>query len=152
MEALRRARQQLLSFLLRHGRVYTGRTPWSKAHSSWLCGQTFEHPAHQIVLAEYRHAIEEAEVRLKRLTAQVTETAALRAVRRRRRRLSRRTRGVAFMIAVTFVAEIGYVRRFDNPRQLMAYLGLVPSERWFHACRFVLVSRLNPKNGCQFTL
>jgi len=61
MEALRRARQQLLSFLLRHGRVYTGRTPWSKAHSSWLCGQTFEHPAHQIVLAEYRHAIEEAE-------------------------------------------------------------------------------------------
>ena len=44
MEALRRARQQLLSFLLRHGRVYTGRTPWSKAHSSWLCGQTFEHP------------------------------------------------------------------------------------------------------------
>jgi len=41
---------------------YTGRTPWSKAHSSWLCGQTFEHPAHQIVLAEYRHAIEEAEV------------------------------------------------------------------------------------------
>jgi hypothetical protein len=76
MAALRRARQQLLSFLLRHGRVYTGRTPWSKAHSSWLCGQPFEHPAHQIVLAEYRHAIEEAKVRLKRLTGQVMETAA----------------------------------------------------------------------------
>ncbi|VTZ27116.1 hypothetical protein MPC4_350003 [Methylocella tundrae] len=67
MEALRRARQQLLSLPLRHGRICTGRTPWSKAHSSWLCGQTFEHPAHQIVLAEFRHAIEEAEVRLKRL-------------------------------------------------------------------------------------
>jgi transposase len=38
------------------------------------------------------------------------------------------TRGVAFMTAVTFVVEIGDVRRFDNPRQLMAYLGLVPSE------------------------
>src|SRR5689334_24902848 len=37
-------------------------------------------------------------------------------------------RGVAFMTAVTFVAEIGDVRRFDSPRQLMAYLGLVPSE------------------------
>jgi len=127
MESLRRARQQLLSFLLRHGRVYTGRTPWSKAHSSWLCRQTFEHLAHQIVLAEYRHAIEEAEVRLKRLTEQVTETAAswsMAPVVKAYQAM----RGVAFMIAVTFVAEIGDVRRFDNPRQLMAYLGLVPSE------------------------
>lgn len=38
-------------------------------------------------------------------------------------------RGVAFMTAVIYVVEIGDVRRFDNPRQLMAYLGLVPSER-----------------------
>jgi hypothetical protein len=38
-------------------------------------------------------------------------------------------RGVSFIVAVTFVAEIGDVRRFDNPRQLMAFLGLVPSER-----------------------
>jgi transposase len=35
-------------------------------------------------------------------------------------------RGVAFLTAVTFVAEIGDVRRFETPRQLMAYLGLVP--------------------------
>ena len=38
-------------------------------------------------------------------------------------------RGVSFMVAVTFAAEIGDVRRFDNPRQLMGFLGLVPSER-----------------------
>ena len=38
-------------------------------------------------------------------------------------------RGVSFIVAVTFVAEIGDVRRFDNPRQLMAFLGLVPTER-----------------------
>ena len=38
-------------------------------------------------------------------------------------------RGVSFLVAVTFVAEIGDVRRFDNPRQLMAFLGLVPAER-----------------------
>jgi transposase len=37
-------------------------------------------------------------------------------------------RGVALLTAVTFVAEIGDVRRFENPRQLMAYLGLVPCE------------------------
>jgi len=38
-------------------------------------------------------------------------------------------RGVSFLVAVTFVAEIGDVRRFERPRQLMAFLGLVPSER-----------------------
>src|SRR5262249_62360700 len=38
-------------------------------------------------------------------------------------------RGVSFLVAVTFVAEIGDLQRFDNPRQLMAFLGLVPSER-----------------------
>jgi transposase len=37
-------------------------------------------------------------------------------------------RGVALISAVTFMAEIGDVRRFENPRKLMAYLGLVPSE------------------------
>jgi transposase len=127
MEALRRARQHLQSFLLRHGRIFTGRTVWSRAHTRWLCEQTFDHPAQQIVLAEYRQAIEDAAARLERLTGQVTEVvcswsmapviAAYQAVR-----------GVAFLTAVTFAAELGDVRRFDNPRQLMAYLGLVPSE------------------------
>jgi transposase len=127
MEALRRARQHLQSFLLRHGRIFTGRTVWSKAHTRWLCEQTFEHPAQQIVPTEYRQAIEDAAARLERLTRQVIEVvgtwsmapviAAYQAVR-----------GVAFLTAVTFVAEIGDVRRFDTPRQLMAYLGLVPSE------------------------
>ncbi|MER8457704.1 transposase [Mesorhizobium sp. M1334] len=41
----------------------------------------------------------------------------------------RALRGVSFIVAVTFVSEAGDVRRFDNPRQLMAFLGLVPSER-----------------------
>lgn len=124
---LRRARQHLQSFLLRHGRVFTGRTAWSKAHTRWLCEQSFDHPAQLLVLNEYRQAIADAEVRLERLTQQVREitatwsmapvVAAYQAVR-----------GVGFTTAVTFAAEVGDIRRFDNPRQLMAYLGLVPSE------------------------
>ena len=127
MAELRRARQQLQSFLLRHGRVFTGRGAWTRAHTRWLCELRFEHPAQHLVLAEYRQAILDAETRLERLTRQVAELvpswsmapviAAYQALR-----------GVAFLSAVTFVAEIGDVRRFDNPRQLMAYLGLVPSE------------------------
>lgn len=126
-DALKRARQQLQSFLLRHGRIYTGKKPWTGVHIRWLAQQTFTHPAHQIVLAEYNQAIEDAAVRLDRLTRQVTETAAswsMAPVVAAYQAM----RGVAFMTAVTFVVEIGDVRRFDNPRQLMAYLGLVPSE------------------------
>jgi transposase len=87
----------------------------------------FEHPAHYIVLAEYRQAIEEATVRLDRLTKQVAETAAswsMAPVVEAYQAM----RGVGFMTAVTFVVEIGDVRRFDSPRQLMAFLGLVPCE------------------------
>jgi transposase len=127
MEELRRARQHLQSFLLRHGRIFTGRTAWSKAHTRWLCEQKFDHPAHYIVLTEYRQAIADAEVRLGRLTQQVTEIVAtwsMAPVITAYQAL----RGVGFMTAVTFAAEIGDVCRFDNPRQLMAYLGLVPSE------------------------
>ena len=128
MEDLRRTRQHLQSFLLRHGRIFTGRSAWTNAHTRWLCEQSFDHRAQYLVLAEYRQAIENAETRLKHLTGQVVEVvaswsmapvvAAYQALR-----------GVAFLTAVTFVAEIGDVRRFNNPRQLMAYLGLVPSEK-----------------------
>jgi len=132
MEDLRAKRQHLQSFLLRHGRVYSGRSAWSRAHARWaharwLCELRFEHPAQHLVLAEYRQAIADAGKRLERLSEQVAElvpcwsmapvVAAYQAMR-----------GVAFLTAVTFVAEIGDVRRFETPRQLMAYLGLVPSE------------------------
>ena len=127
MEDLRAKRQHLQSFLLRHGRVFTGRGAWTRAHTRWLCELSFEHPAQHLVLAEYRQAIADAETRLERLDRQVAElvpswsmapvVAAYQAMR-----------GVAFLSAVTVVAEIGDVRRFDSPRQLMAYLGLVPSE------------------------
>jgi transposase len=126
-EDLRKKRQQLVSFLLRHGRVFSGRN-WSRAHSRWLVGQKFGHPAQQIVFQDQLDVITDAQNRLERLDAQLAElvpswsmapvVAAYQALR-----------GVSFIVAATFVSEVGDVRRFDNPRQLMAYLGLVPSER-----------------------
>lgn len=128
MEDLREKRQHLQSFLLRHGRIYPGLRPWTKVHARWLASLTFPHPTHYLVLQEYRKAIEEAETRLDRLNQHIAEAipswsmapviAAYQALR-----------GVAFITAVTFVAEIGDVRRFETPRQLMGFLGLVPSER-----------------------
>jgi transposase len=127
-EDVRKKRQQLLSFLLRHGRIFSGRKHWSLAHRRWLAEQNFEHPAQQIVFQDAIDAIEDGAARLRRLEEQLLAiapswsmapvVAAYQAMR-----------GVSFIVAVTFVAEIGDVRRFDNPRQLMAFLGLIPSER-----------------------
>jgi transposase len=127
MADLREKRQHLQSFLLRHGRIYPGRRPWTLVHARWLAKLTFEHPAQYLVLHEYRKAIEDAETRLERLNQQVAEVVAtwsMAPVVEAYQAL----RGVGLLTAVTFVAEIGDVRRFDSPRQLMAYLGLVPCE------------------------
>jgi transposase len=125
---VRKKRQQLLSFLLRHGRLFGGRKHWTLAHRRWLAEQKFDHPAQQIVFQDAIDSIADAVTRLERLEQQLVAIVpnwsmapvveAYQAMR-----------GVSFMVAVTFVAEIGDVRRFDNPRQLMGFLGLVPSER-----------------------
>jgi transposase len=124
---LAKARQHLQGFLLRHERIYHGARAWTLAYRGWLTTVRFEHPAQQIVLQDYIHAVQEAETRRDRLTQQIEEllpnwsmapvVAALQSMR-----------GVALIVAVTGVAEVGDFRRFANPRQLMAYLGLVPSE------------------------
>lgn len=124
---LRRKRQQLLSFLLRHGRVYSGGGHWTLAHRRWLAKQAFEHPAQQIVFQEAIDAIEDAAQRLRRLEqqlAQIVPSWSMAPVVEAYQAM----RGASFLVAVTFAAEIGDVRRFETPRQLMSFLGLVPAE------------------------
>ncbi|HYH60962.1 MAG TPA: transposase, partial [Solirubrobacterales bacterium] len=124
---LRRKRQQLLSFLLSHGRIFEGKSHWTLAHRRWLSRQAFEHAAQQIVFLEKIDAIEDAAQRLRRLDEQlavIVPTWSMAPVVEAYQAM----RGASFLVAVIFAAEIGDVRRFDNPRQLMAYLGLVPSE------------------------
>jgi transposase len=126
VHALRRARQQLSGFLLRQSCHY-GRPAWTKLHRRWLAGLRFEQAAHHIVLEDYIAAVEAAEARRDRLTAQIEAmlpdwtlapiVAALQTMR-----------GMALVNAATLIAELGDLSRFANARQLMAYLGLVPSE------------------------
>lgn len=122
-----KARQHLQGFLLRHGRIYPGKKGWTKAYRRWLTTVRFTYPAQQIVLQDYIHAVTDAEARIERLTKQIADlmpdwrlAPVVEAVQA--------MRGVAFIVAVTVVAEVGDFNRFDNPRQLMAYLGLTPSE------------------------
>jgi transposase len=126
VHALRRARQQLSGFLLRHGCHY-GRPAWTKLHRRWLAGLKFEQAVLHLVLEDYTQAIEAAQARRDRLTAQIAAmlpdwtlapvVTALQAMR-----------GMALVNAATLIAELGDLSRFANPRQLMAYLGLVPAE------------------------
>ena len=55
----RRARQRLNSFMLRHGRRYSGKKKWSLAHRRWVAAQSFAHAAQRVTLEEYVGAIEE---------------------------------------------------------------------------------------------
>jgi transposase len=126
VHALRRARQQLSGFLLRQGCHY-GRPAWTKLYRRWLAGLQFEQAVHHLVLEDYVQTVEAAEARRDRLTAQIEAmlpdwtlapvVAALQTMR-----------GMALVNAATLIAELGDLSRFANPRQLMAYLGLVPSE------------------------
>ena len=126
-QSLTRARQHLKSFLLRHGRSRADTGGWTLTYRRWLADQKFDHPAQQIVFQDYIDAVSNAEVRVKRFDDQIATfvpdwslapvVAALQAMR-----------GIGFLCAVTLASEIGDFTRFTNPRQLMAYLGLVPSE------------------------
>ncbi|MBV9789221.1 MAG: IS110 family transposase [Chloroflexi bacterium] len=128
VEDYRRKRQHVTGFLLRHGRTYTGKTSWKGHHLRWLDGQNFDHPAQRLAFQEMLNAVRAVRDRLDRLEAALLEivpswtmapvVAAFQAMR-----------GVQFLTAATMVAEAGDLRRFDHPRQLMAFLGLVPSER-----------------------
>ena len=124
---LRRKRQQLLSFLLRHGRIYSAGGHWTLAHRRWLAKQAFEHAAQQIVFQEAIDTIADAAQHLRRLEQQlalIVPSWSMAPVVDAYQAM----RGASFLVAVIFAAEIGDVRRFETPRQLMSFLGLVPAE------------------------
>jgi transposase len=126
VKAQRVVRQQLGGLLLRLGFAYP-RSHWTIQHFRWLSDQKMPTREQQVVFQEYIHAIREATDRVGRLTQQIESlvsawrmapvVSALHALR-----------GVSIIVASTMIAELGDLRRFENPKQLMAFLGLVPSE------------------------
>jgi transposase len=119
--------QQLSSFLLRHGHRYH-RPAWTLMHRRWMAGLRFEQAAHHIVLEDSIAAVEAATTRRDRLEAHIEAALADWSLAPMVRALQA-LRGMALVAAATLVAG------FANPRQLMAYLGLVPSERSSGAVR-----------------
>ena len=123
----RNGRHRLKALLLRHGIPYAGKTSWTAAHLRWLARVTLSFPAQQIAFQEYLHAITESGARIVRLEQALRDALpdwslmpvvqALQALR-----------GVQLIAAMTLVAELQDFLRFASPRELMSYVGLVPSE------------------------
>jgi transposase len=127
VEDLRSKRQQVSSFLLRRGLHYAGKKTWTKAHMTWLASQKLEHSEQRIAFEEMLLAVRQAQERIERLEQAIRAAVpdwslaevvtALMAMR-----------GIDLISATALLAEIGDLSRFQTPRELMAYLGLVPSE------------------------
>jgi transposase len=123
----KKSKQRLQAFLLRHGQRYRGKSPWSRAYMNWIADIKMPHQAQQIVLQEYVDTYNQRLLRVERLIEQIRQllpqwrfapvVEALQSLR-----------GVSLIVAVTTIAEIGDLNRFDHPQKLMGYLGLVPSE------------------------
>jgi len=120
-------RRQALSLLLRLGRYYPGKRTWTQAHMSWLTSQTIEHKEQRIAFEEMLLGAREAQARVARLEqairAALPDWSLAQAVT-----ALMAMRGFDLIAAAGFLAEIGDLSRFATPRELMGYLGLVPSE------------------------
>jgi transposase len=127
VDDLKSKRQQVLSLLLRLGRHFTGKRTWTRAHMNWLVSQKLAHSEQRIAFEEMLLSVRQTNERVIRLERAIVAAVpdwslakvvtALMAVR-----------GLDLISATIFLAEIGDLSRFATPRQLMAYLGLVPGE------------------------
>ena len=122
-----KAKQRLSAFLLRYAKSYPGKSNWTQAHFRWLEEIKFTQPVQQIVFQEYVDTVKVLSKRVATLNQQIDISAresvfwpvieALMALR-----------GLDVLAATIIMSEIGDLRRFASAPQLMAYLGLVPSE------------------------
>jgi transposase len=127
MHDLNDTRYQFKAFLLRNNIRYEGPANWSLKHLRWLTQLILPHPCQHIVLQEHLQTVMERQSRLDRLDNELEHQ-----VRNWRYypviKAIQAMRGVRLRVAVGVIAELGDLKRFDHPRKLMAYLGLVPSE------------------------
>ncbi len=123
----RQARQRLAALLLRNDVRYAGKTAWTDGASALDCALEVAAAGATLAFEEYVQAVEEATERVQRLT-QYIEQEVLQWRWRPVVSALQACRGIQLIHAVRIVAELGDLSRFGHPRQLMGYLGLIPSE------------------------
>lgn len=127
VNTLARTKKQLTSFLLRNGYRYTGKAHWTEGHMRYLRELVLAEPAQKMILEEYLQRIHFAKQQVERIEEQMQQ---LLATWQRRPLVEALMgmRGFQLVAAMVVVSEIGHFGRFKHPKQLMAYLGLTPSE------------------------
>jgi len=127
VDDLRRCRLRLKAFLLRHGYRYQGKANWSAAHMRYLRELVLPHPAMKAILEEYLQGIDAADQRILRLQNSMFDLLPTWRLQPAVKALMA-MRGFQLVAAMITVSELGDIHRFEHPRQLMTYLGLVPTE------------------------
>jgi transposase len=122
-----RWRHRVLKLLARHGRTYLAGRNWSQAHWRWIREQRFEQPPLERAFEATLFTLEQALARQAELDKEL-EALATTAPYREPVAALRCFRGIDTLSAIILLAEVVDFQRFRRPRQLMAYLGLVPSE------------------------
>jgi transposase len=120
-------RQLISSLMLRLGRYYPGKKTWGSAHMKWLMQQKLEHREQRIAFEELVDGMRQEAERVERLEQAIREVVSEWSLAEVATALQA-MRGIDLVAAVTVLAEIIDLSRFQNPRELMGYLGLVPSE------------------------
>jgi transposase len=123
---LKAARQRIQSYLLKYRVMYPSKA-WTGRHQTWLANRQFEHAAQQIAFQGYINGMEQALARRSDLEEQIRQLLPEWSLAELVDALQS-LRGVALIIAVSVVAEVGNLTRFESPKQLMSFLGLVPGE------------------------
>lgn len=119
--------RQLISMLLRHGRIWTMKSHWTVAHLQWVSRQTFDHPASTEAHAHYlgevlrlREAVAQLDRRIEEVATTLERSDLVQALCA--------LKGIKTLSAATLVSEVGELRRFPTARRFMSFLGLTPSE------------------------
>jgi transposase len=124
---LMRARNRLGKFLLRHGLIYRAGKTWTQTHHRWLRGLTFKRTSEQVVFENYLLEVVRQEERKAALVKEL-ERVSQQAPYAEPVGWLRCFRGIDTVTAMSLLAELQDLRRFPSARELMSYLGLVPSE------------------------
>jgi transposase len=121
------ARHRLGKFLIRHGRLFHSGKNWTQRFWTWLRAQQFEREGERLTFEHYVNEVEHLSERRAQLDRDLQVIAGQEPYAPAVGKLSC-LRGISKLSALALLAEIGDFRRFENPRQLMAFVGLVPRE------------------------